>query len=292
MKNYTSADITANGLYGFSCSGTNDYIKTKLYVASCTTPILTATIYAVVNGCFKISETNSTLDGYQQGQCNATAAVVSIYGSAFPTCDVFTGFAFLSQQTLISTTCSYYSTSTYTVYAKLMDCVYDGYSNFPASMNNSNKYTGMTPYKGITLHVEASAESETFPDPMVCGLDWYTFFEAYFNKSAVSVTTTCNSYEGMAYPSIAVDTDVTVYQADLFQSCSTIIANLQMAFSNYTNVVLTTTCAEYEIETTTTTTTSTATPTIATTDDSFGKMVTINYLIVFAISCVAMTMYI
>jgi len=280
--NYTEDSELANGLYAFNCAGTDDYLKTKLLLGSCAGGT-TATIYSAVNACFKVANTNTSADGYQQTQCNASTAAINIYGSVLPSCNAYSGYTKLQSTTYISTTCALYiQTSLAAVNAKLLDCVYDGNSNFPVTVNNSDDFTGdEDSYKQISVSIDAWATSESASDPMVCSLNWYEWLENYFEGSLVQVTTTCDSYEGEAYPSITVATTVTVYDSDFSQSCSTIQSNLKKEIeANTTNVNLTITCSQTDL---------TSAPT---TTADYGSSLAINYFIVFVISCVVMTMYI
>jgi hypothetical protein len=278
--------VLATGLHAFNCEGTDDYTKSKLLAGSCASPI-SATVYSAANGCFSVSNDGNGTYGYEIMQCDSTGASLSVYGSVLPFCNINSLYTVLVNETFISTTCTSFITSgTTTVYAQLLDCVYDGYSNFPVMQDNSDDIAGgMIPYMGIGVNIFAMAADTDTTDPDLCGYDWYEAFEAIFTNSLVEVTTTCISYEGVGYPSVTVNGTVTVYDQADFMDCETI----ETMFLNYIDNTTTDgsiSCWNYTIAYTTPSPTMAVTPS----PTNGSGILTINYLIVLAISFFIMMM--
>jgi len=220
---YTEASMQGNGVYGFYCNGTNDYLATKLFVDSCTSPLATATVYSAINSCYKVVHTNySVYDGFEDAQCNAAYATVSKYAypEIYTTCD--TSYALLVNSSNLTTTCAFYlSNPAGDVYAQMVDCVYNGYSQFPYTEDTSATYPKPEYFlQNINLTAELWPYSTLYADPELCSFDWFQFFSTNFDGSYVSVTSQCISNEGVDETYSGIWLDVEVYSdSNYYESC-------------------------------------------------------------------------
>jgi len=264
---YTQDDTQSNGLYAFNCDGTDDYFKSKIGTGCSSMTV----VYGVVNACFKYASTNSSHDVYQQSQCNSTTGVISSYNTTTESCDIMLSSTVLASQLSATTQCgSFGQSGSIPVYAMLLDCVYDSSSNFPQKMNNSADLsnTGDQDMK-FTIDIYAYAKSESMTDPEACSYDWFGWLTDYFVNSLVSITSTCDSNEGMGYSTIVINATVTVYENSnpMSEDCTTIkTAIMTDVEASSSNLGVNVRCSSNE--------------------SAAGK-VHMNYLIIFVFSCFA-----
>jgi len=251
---YNASTAMSNGTYQFFCNGTTDYMAVKLYVGACGSAT-TATVYNAINSCFQLTQrTNGSIfDIYQQTQCTYEQATISTYASsAYPIYDTYCSGVNtkLEGEAGLNTTCAYYLTSAgEKVFAEMTDCVYDGYTQFPQTWNNSASFTNSkTTVQTIQLSAVLAPATDTLADPKLCGIDWFTTFEGLFNGSYVEVGTECiaeaGAYDPYSWIAIAVEVDVyTTY----YYNCTALTAQLAVSILEITGTnleVITFSCNE------------------------------------------------
>jgi hypothetical protein len=171
-------------------------------------------VYAAINTCYEqTSKNDSSRDLYEETQCNSTVASISLYDTSIESCDITASGTRLNSTTYLNTTYTpYVHAYGQTIYAKVVDCVYNGYSQFPKSNNNSASITStQTKEASYTFSFEVEAPASATSHPDLCGYNWYTLFTTQFSGCYVSVTTRCDSHEDIGYPGIYVQVYVEIY---------------------------------------------------------------------------------
>jgi hypothetical protein len=227
QTNYTSADVTATGVYDFNCVGTVDYIETSIFVGGCTAKPTLVT-YGVVNVCFgfeSITINSTTYTVYEKVQCTGDLGTISNFigpSTYAPSvgCSPKQKYSQYYDDLLVEPTCSFYTTLlTESVYAQITDCVYNGVSQFPQIESNSDMYPG-TDFQTVYNYWfwVSPTESELITNDTtvdLCNIPWLSLFEV-FNGTQITVTTQCttrpNIVEQTGLGSVFVEATIGFYQ--------------------------------------------------------------------------------
>lgn len=228
QTNYTSADVTATGVYDFNCVGTVDYIETSIFVSTCSAKPTLVT-YGVINLCFgfeSITINNTAYLVYEKVQCTADLGTISNYigpSTYYPSlgCSPKQQASQYYDNLMVEPTCSFYTTlAGENVYAQITDCVYNQVSQFPQIETNSDMYPN-TDFKTIYDYWFWASPTQyeldinnTYLD--VCGYPWFGVLETFFNGTQITVTTQCTTrptnFEEPGLGSVSVQASIGFYQ--------------------------------------------------------------------------------
>jgi hypothetical protein len=241
ITNITSKDAQSSGLNEFNCDGTDDYIINNLYTSCKTSPL--ASIYVAINVCYLQEKLNSSRDIYTYTKCNSTSATLTTYDST-GSCDTFDSGVSYRNSSSISTSCKFYYKSVISIYAKLVDCVYNNYSQLPVTVNNSASVSGSKVVQQVNATIDISADNYA-TDPDLCGYDWTTLVENYFGGNFVKITSYCNANDGEGFAGMHLQVWADLYSG-ASSSCSSFSDGISSAitsvFSSAT-VDISTTCS-------------------------------------------------